>query len=75
MNMPGSANRTSEDALYDEYKIWCLDHGYKWISADELLAELSAQTPPAPAADLKYLSDFIDRWDAAVKIVDRARAE
>ena len=64
MSKPVVAEKDAESALYDEYKAWCFDHGYKWMSADELLAELA--TRDAPAADLKYLNEFIERWDAAV---------
>jgi hypothetical protein len=53
---------THED-LIEEYTLWTVANGYPQLSADELWYELTLRDDAALAADIKWLSDFIKRWE------------
>lgn len=56
-------------ALYDEYKEWCKANALPHISADELLYDRlldeCAADADKTAAQIAWLKNFIERWEAA----------
>lgn len=54
---------TSED-LIEEYTKWTVAKGYPQLSADELWYDLLIKRD-ALSEDIKWLSDFIKRWEEA----------
>ena len=57
---------TYED-LIEEYTLWTVAHGYPQLSADELWYELQARDDASLSADIKWLSNFIRRWEDATE--------
>lgn len=53
-----------EDELIEEYQTYCNAHGLPQMSADELVLELSEKDSEANAEHIRWLSDFIRRWEA-----------
>jgi hypothetical protein len=55
--------------LTEEYQVWCKAQGLPDMSADELIAALcadeSVERPAEVNAQIDWLMDFIDRWEAA----------
>lgn len=62
MTIAFAAARTRYADLTDEYGKWLEARNYQSLSADELLYELLGQEP-RPAEDIRWLEDFIARWD------------
>jgi hypothetical protein len=59
-----AAPRARYADLTDEYGRWLEERNYQSLSADELLYELLGHEP-RPVEDIRWLEDFIARWEAA----------
>jgi hypothetical protein len=51
---------SDRDKLTAEYQLWCKDHGYPAMSADELACEEDIVTDKFHRA---WLAEFIARWE------------
>ena len=49
--------------MIEEYTAWTVARGYPQLSADELWYDLQARQDDSIAADIRWLSDFIWRWE------------
>jgi hypothetical protein len=45
--------------LCTEYQLWCDNHGFPQLSADELILEVELTDEQK-----SYIENFIERWDA-----------
>ncbi len=49
--------------LIAEYETYCAEQNLPAMSADELVAEMHGGSVPYNAAQHKWLSNFIQRWE------------